>query len=172
MKPLIQKIVVAIGGSDASIRTAKYAIVLAQQYRCSLTAVYVVDTATLRQLVLTNIFVPDESADYEKSLIENGERYLKYVRELASQKGLKIETVLRKGSVFGEILKEAEEKSADLILLGSGEKNSRMERDNLSEAHKEILMHAKCSVLIVKEQDVEKIFKQLYDSNSAPFKQL
>ena len=158
MNPLIQNIVVAISGSDASIGAAKYAIILARQYRCSLTAVYVVDTATLRQLVLTSIFLPDESEDYEKSLIENGNRYLNYIRELASQKGLKIETVLRKGSVFGEILKEAEAKSADLILLGGWEKN-RKERDIISESHKEILMHAKCSVLVVKEQNIEKIFK-------------
>jgi nucleotide-binding universal stress UspA family protein len=74
MKPLIQNVLVAISGSDASINAAKYAIVLARQYRCSLTAVYVVDTATLRQLVITNIFIEDESEDYEKSLEENGRR--------------------------------------------------------------------------------------------------
>jgi nucleotide-binding universal stress UspA family protein len=159
MKPLIQNILVAISGSDASVGAAKYAIVLARQYRCNLTAVYVVDTATLRQLVITNIFLEDESEDYEKSLLENGDRYLNYVRQLAAQKGQKVETVLRKGSVFGEILKEAQEKSSDLILLGGWEKDRR-ERDIISESHKEILMSSKCSVLVVKEREIERIFKQ------------
>ncbi|HOV39756.1 MAG TPA: universal stress protein, partial [Spirochaetales bacterium] len=112
MKPLIQNLVVAISGSDASINAAKYAIILAKQYRCSLTAVYVVDTATLRQLVLTKIFVEDESKDYEESLYANGQRYLNYIRELASQKGLKIETSLRSGAIYTEILREAEDRKA------------------------------------------------------------
>ncbi|MDR1315347.1 MAG: universal stress protein [Spirochaetales bacterium] len=159
MKPLIQNILVAISGSDASINAAKYALVLAKQFKCGLSAVYVVDTATLRQLVITNIFLEDESEDYEKSLMENGERYLNYIRELAAQKSVKVETVLRKGAVFTEILREAEQKSCDLIILGGWEKN-RSEREIISESHKEILLNAKCSVLVAKERDIERIFKQ------------
>jgi nucleotide-binding universal stress UspA family protein len=160
MKPLIQNIVVAISGSDASINAAKYAIVLAKQYRCALTAIYVVDTATLRQLVITKIFVEDESQDYEKSLESNGKRYMNYVDELAAQKGLKINCVLKKGAVYTEILREADEKKADLIILGGWEKE-RKERDIISEAHREVLLHAKCSVLVAKEQDIERLYKQL-----------
>ncbi len=160
MKPLIQNLVVAISGSDASINAAKYAIILAKQYRCSLTGVYVVDTATLRQLVLTKIFVEDESKDYEESLYANGQRYLNYIRELASQKGLKIETSLRSGAIYTEILREAEDRKADLILLGAWEKE-RKEREIISEAHREILYHAKCSVLMVKEMNIDQLFKTL-----------
>jgi nucleotide-binding universal stress UspA family protein len=160
MKSIIQNILVAISGSDASINAAKYALVLARQFKCSLTAVYVIDTATLRQLVITNIFLEDESEDYEKSLMDNGHRYLNYIQELAAQKGVKIETALRKGAVFTEILREAEQKSCDLIILGGWEKD-RKDRDIISESHKEILMNAKCSVLVAKERDIDRIFKQL-----------
>lgn len=160
MKPLIQNILVAISGSDASINAAKYAIVLASQYRCALTAVYVVDTATLRQLVITKIFVEDESLDYEKSLELNGHRYLNYVKDLASQKGIKIDSVLRKGAIYTEILREADEKSSNLIILGGWERE-RKDRDIISDAHKEILMSSKCSVLVAKEQDIERIYKHL-----------
>ncbi|MDR1932086.1 MAG: universal stress protein [Spirochaetales bacterium] len=160
MKPLIQNILVAVSGSDASINAAKYAVVLARQYRCNLTAVYVIDTATLRQLVITNIFLEDESEDYEKSLEENGERYLNYMKDLASRKNLKVETVLRKGAVFSEILREADEKKVDLIILGGWEKG-RKDRDIISDSHREIFINAKCSVLIVKEREIEKIFNQL-----------
>jgi nucleotide-binding universal stress UspA family protein len=160
MKSIIQNILVAVSGSDASINAAKYALVLAKQFKCGLTAVYVVDTATLRQLVITNIFLEDESEDYEKSLVENGQRYLNYITELASQKSMKVETVLRRGAVFTEILREAEQNACDLIILGGWEKN-RSEREIISESHKEILMHSKCSVLVAKEQNIERIFKQL-----------
>ncbi|GAB4222403.1 MAG: hypothetical protein Kow009_14220 [Spirochaetales bacterium] len=160
MKPLIQNIVVAISGSDASINAAKYGIILARQYQCSMTAVYVVDTATLRQLVLTKIFVEDESKEYEENLYANGKRYLNYIEELARQKRVNIETSLRNGAIYTEILREADERKADLILLGGWEKE-RKERDIISEAHREVLYHAKCSVLVVKEMDIERLFKAL-----------
>jgi nucleotide-binding universal stress UspA family protein len=51
MKPLISNIVTAVTGTDASILAAKYAIVLAKTYRCKLTAIYVVDTATISSLL-------------------------------------------------------------------------------------------------------------------------
>jgi nucleotide-binding universal stress UspA family protein len=83
---------------------------------------------------------------------------LNYVEELAAQKSIKIDTVLRKGAIYTEILREANEKSSDLIILGGWERE-RSERDIISDAHKEILMNAKCSVLVVKEQNIDKIFK-------------
>ena len=79
LKPLFSNIVVAVSGSDASILAAKYAIVMAKAYRCRISAVYVVDTATIRQLTLSKIFIQEESQDYEKGLHANGERYLSFV---------------------------------------------------------------------------------------------
>jgi len=102
---------------------AKYAIVLAKLYRCRLSAAYVVDTATIKQLTLSKIFIQEESQEYERSLQTNGERYLAFVEELARAKGVKIERELRRGAVYTEILAVAEEKKADLIILGGWEKN-------------------------------------------------
>jgi len=95
IKPLFSNIVVAISGSDASILAAKYAIVMAKIYRCRISAVYVVDTATIKQLTLHRIFIQEESQEYEKSLQDNGDRYLTFVEELASSKGIKIEREIR-----------------------------------------------------------------------------
>jgi nucleotide-binding universal stress UspA family protein len=159
MKPLFSNIVAAISGSDASISAAKYAIVMAKQYRSRLSVVYVVDTATIRQLTLSKIFIQEESQDYEKSLEANGQRYLSFVEELARTKGVKIERKLRRGAVYTEILAEADEKKADLIILGGWEKD-RSSRDIISHAHREIMVSAKCSVLLVKEPAIDLIYKQ------------
>jgi nucleotide-binding universal stress UspA family protein len=138
---------------------AKYAIVLAKTYRLRLSAVYVVDTATIKQLTLSRIFIQEESNEYEKSLEANGERYLSFVEELARAKGVKIERELRKGAVYTEILNAADEKKADLIVLGGWEKD-RSARDIISHAHREIMANAKCPVLIVKEPAIDQIYKQ------------
>lgn len=159
IKPLFSNIVVAITGSDASILAAKYAIVMAKLYRCRISAVYVVDTATIRQLTLSKIFIQEESQEYEKSLEANGERYLSFVEELARAKGVKVDRIIRRGAVYTEILAVADEKRADVIVLGGWEKD-RSARDIISHAHREIMVNAKCSVLLVKEPTIDQIYKQ------------
>jgi nucleotide-binding universal stress UspA family protein len=160
MKALISNIVVAVTGSDASILAAKYAIVLTKLYRCKLSAVYVVDTATIRQLTLSKIFIQEESVEYEKSLEANGERYLSFVEELARTKGVKIERIMRKGAIYTEILNVADEQKADLIVLGGWEKD-RSTRDILGHSHREIMVNAKCSVLLAKEPGIDQIYKHV-----------
>jgi nucleotide-binding universal stress UspA family protein len=159
MKPLISNIIAVITGSDASILAAKYAIVMSKINKCRLTALYVVDTATIRQLTLSKIFIQEESQEYEKSLESNGGRYLSFVEELARSKGVKIEREIRKGAVYTEVLTVADEKKADLIVLGGWEKD-RSARDIISHSHREIMVNAKCSVLLVKEPAIDQIYKQ------------
>ena len=159
IKNLFSNIVVAVSGSDASILAAKYAIVLAKLYHCRLSAIYVIDTATIRQLTLSKIFIQEESLEYEKSLEANGERYLSFVEELARAKGVKIEREMRRGAVYTELLSAADERKADLIVLGGWEKD-RSARDIITHAHREIMISAKCSVLLVKEPSIDQLYKQ------------
>ena len=159
MKQLISNVVVAVTGTDASILAAKYAIVLAKYYQCKLTAVYVVDTATIRQLTLSKIFIQEEGLEYEKNLENNGNRYLTFVEELARNKDVKLERILRRGAIYTEILSVADEKKADLILLGGWEKDTKT-KDIIGHSHREIMANAKCSVMIVKEPDIDQIYKK------------
>ncbi len=159
MKELLQTVVVAVSGSEASITAAKYAIALARGYRSRILAVYVIDTATLRELLMSRIFIEEESADYEKSLEQNGHRYLNYVAELAAKKGVQVEMILRRGAISTEIVEVAEDNNAGLILLGGFE--DRGLRDALSRQHREIMKNARCSILVVKEPDIETIFRKL-----------
>ena len=158
IKPFFTNILVAINGSEASISAAKYAIIMARSYRCKLTAVYVVDTASIRQLALSRIFIPEESQEYERNLQGDGDKYLAFVEELALAKGLKIEKEIRQGAVYSEILAAADEKKTDLIILGGWEKDLSS-RDTLSNTHKEIMSNAKCSVLLAKEPYIDRIYK-------------
>ena len=139
---------------------AKYAIVMAKTWQSRLSVVYVVDTATIKQLTLSKIFVHDEGIEYEKSLTANGERYLSFVEELARAKGVKIEKEIRRGAVYTEILTAAAERKADLIVLGGWEKD-RGAKDILGHAHREIMIGAKCSVLLVKEPNIEQMYKHI-----------
>ncbi|MCL2243685.1 MAG: universal stress protein [Treponema sp.] len=158
MKSLIGNILTVVTGSDASILAAKYAIVMAKTYHCKLFVVYVLDTATIRQLALSKIFIQEEAAEYEKNLENNGHRYLTYVDELAHAKGVKAEKIMRRGAIYTEVLHVADEKKADIILLGGWEKETKT-RDIIGHSYREIIANAKCSVMLVKEPDIDRIYK-------------
>jgi len=70
-----------------------------------------------------------------------------------------VEKVMRRGSISTEIVEAAEDAKADLILLG-GVEDVAAPRDVISRQHREIVRHARCSVLVVKEQDVEAIYRR------------
>lgn len=159
IKPLVQNILVLVNGSEASINAAKYGILMSRLYRCKLRAIYVVDTATLKQLTLNKFFVTQESKEYEASLTSNGKRYLKYVEDLGRSKGVKVETELKSGSIWSEVISTSVNMNADLILLGGFESDAAESRDVLSTTYKEILVNSHCSVLMVKEKMIEQLYK-------------
>ena len=136
IKPLFNNILVVINGSEASIQAAQYGVLMARLYRCDMKAIYVVDTATLKELTISKFFVSEESSEYEKSLTEDGKRYLNYVENLAKAKGIKIETELRKGSVWSEVIAYADDSKSDLILLG--EHKHIQSKDVISSIYREI----------------------------------
>ncbi|MFZ2635490.1 MAG: universal stress protein [Rectinemataceae bacterium] len=160
MKKPLSSLVVAINGSDSSISAFKYAVALGRELPLRIIAAYVVDTATIRQLALSRIFVPDEGDEYERSLEESGRRYLSFCADLAAAKRIRVETQLRRGSVAGEIIRTAEETNSDCIVLGGWSGNSAS-RDVLLEANREILKSAHCSVLIVKGPEAEAAYRAL-----------
>jgi nucleotide-binding universal stress UspA family protein len=158
MKGLLSSIVVVVNGAESSIAAVKYAISMQKAYGSKVTAVYVVDTHTIRQLAHARIFIAEESAEYERELESTGRHYLAFVEELARTKGLAVETRLVRGSIASEVVRCADETGADCILLGSFERDTVF-RDVIVEASREILRFAHCSVLIVRSRDAEQAFK-------------
>ena len=159
MKQLVKKLLVAISGSDSSVSAAKYSIMLAKTYKFDLAFVYVVDTFTLKELLMSKIFIEEESHEFEKNMIANGNRYLAYVEDLASGKGVKVEKTLKMGHIASKILESCDEFEADMIVLGGWDVN-RSKRDLVSQSHMEVLLDSKHPVLIVKEEEIESFFKK------------
>ena len=149
MRSPLSKLLVVVNGSESSIGAARYAISLAKAYHSSVCAVYVVDTATIRQLAISRIFVPDESAEYESSLEGSGRRLLGYVTELAGAEGIKAEVVLRKGAIPAEVIALAEEMDVDCIVIGETEHKSAF-KDVLLDVYMEIARGSPCPVLVVR----------------------
>lgn len=158
MKGLLSKVIVLAEGAYSSAAPVKYAVALARAFGTEVTAVYAVDTAAIRHLSRSRIFVDEESLEYERSLEDTGKRRLAFAEELARAKGVTIKTMILKGSIAGEVVRVAEELEADCILLGGWEQGGVF-RDIIMEASREIANLAPCPILIVKSRDAEKVYK-------------
>jgi len=158
-KSFFKKIVVAVNGKQSSIQTAMYAVMMSKIYNIEIRFVFVIDTATIKFLSINKLIV---SEDLEERLEADGKRYLEYVEMLASSKGVKCQKDLRKGGVFSEVLKSAEEFDADLILLGGNIREvgkTGIKHNFLTSAETSILSNSKCPVMIVQKPNIEAEFK-------------
>ncbi|MBR1911301.1 MAG: universal stress protein [Treponema sp.] len=162
IKFLFQKVVVAYNGSKSSLHAVMYAILMAKCYKCHVKVVCVVDTATIKHLMLTKFVIEDEGQRFSESLESDAKRNLDFAMGLAKSKGVKIETEMRKGSVWSEIISCADDFKADLILLGGADNSnslSSVKHDIVSMQQSEIIGSAHCSVLVVRQNHIEQLFK-------------
>ena len=82
----------------------------------------------------------------------DAERYLNYVNELASAKGVQIIKKLGSGSVNKEIVNAINEEGVDLLVVGELS-HIRSRRDEFYDETERAMRSAPCSVFIVKDPD-------------------
>lgn len=154
-------VLVYIDGSDTCITAAQYAIFLARSLGKALTAIYVVDTKVLGDLVKARIFVRTEAADYEYDLQQDGKRYLAYVQQLARSKGAECRTEIVTGEVNLEVLKKVKDMDAEILVLNELERHTSRRDSHLDEKDR-ILRRVGCTVVIVKDEErVAKLYEGL-----------
>ena len=148
-KPPVNHILVLVDGTEASFHAADRAIGLARALGARLTALAVVDTETLRQLLNVKILVDAEMGEFEKELEQSARRQLAEVRERALNQKVVIDEVLVTGNVETVVPKEVQDRGVDLIALG-GFQSTKITRDLVARQHQQIIDRATCPVLVVK----------------------
>ena len=147
-----KQIVVYVDGSESSMTAMMYAIKLAKEHEASLTAVYVVNTRALSELVKAGIFLAVERDEYQRDLALDADRYLNHACRLAEQKDVEIETVKLEGTVHVVVKELLKEKGADLLVLG-GITDIRSRREELASETDRMMRTAPCPVLVVRDDD-------------------
>jgi nucleotide-binding universal stress UspA family protein len=145
----VRHVLALVDGTESSLHAADMAIELAMALGARMTAMAIVDTDTLRQLLSVRILVDAEMGEFERELQESARRHLHDVRLRAAARDLVIDEVLTTGNSEAIVPKEVAARGIDLIAVG-GFHSSRTGRDLLARQRQQIIDHAVCPVLVVK----------------------
>jgi nucleotide-binding universal stress UspA family protein len=152
MSNAFKNLLVYLDGSEDSVTAAMAAIVLAKQLDATVTAMYVVNTRALQDLVKARIFLDIEEQEYRRDIEGDAQRYLNHVQRLGQQKGVPVIPVKSSGTVHTEVRSYIQEHHIDLLVLGGiSEIHSR--RDELLSETDRMMRTASCPVLVVRDSD-------------------
>ncbi len=145
----VSHILVLVDGTKGSFRAADYAVELARILRARLTALAVVDTDTLRQLLNVRILVDSEMVEFQKELERSAQNQLDEVRHRAMDGRVRFVDVLRSGNSEVIVPFELSQRKVDLLAMGAF-KSDRVKHDLLARQRQQILDRAPCPIIIVK----------------------
>jgi nucleotide-binding universal stress UspA family protein len=141
---LFQKIVLATDGSEYSANVVKYAIELAKISEAKIYAIYVVDTG-----VFTSIPMDVAWTNMYELLKQEGNVATNQVESEAMAENIEVESITVEGHPAEEIIKLAEDKSADIIVMGTLGK-SGLDRFLLGSVAEKVSRTSKIPVMIVR----------------------
>ena len=146
----IKKILCPVDFSEISANALEYAVFLASHHHADLLLLHVVEHLHEFDHYQILVFTPQELTEkMEKQAYEE-------LRELTEsiKKTIKVETVIRQGKAFVEIIREAKEKDMDMIVMGSHGRTgiSHMLIGSVAE---KVVRKAHCPVLIVRTKDTQ-----------------
>ncbi|AIF82609.1 universal stress protein UspA-like protein [Candidatus Nitrososphaera evergladensis SR1] len=142
-----EKILVAVDGSDQSMRAVDIAISLAKKYESALTALYVIHIPFGESLYPRSAWHKDFIDDINK---DTGGWFAEIQRR-GKENGVEISSEMKETaeSVPAEITRYAKEDKIDLIVVGSKGK-SELEKMFLGSVAAGVLAYAPCPVLVVR----------------------
>jgi nucleotide-binding universal stress UspA family protein len=152
MSSVMKNILVYLDGSESSVTAAMYAVCLAKSVGAKLTALYVVNTKALTDLVAARIFLKEEQDEFQTDLYQDAERYLNHAKNLGAKKGLEVQCISLSGTVSQEIKNALQSGGYDLFIVGENA-NVRSRRDEFYSETERAVRGALCSVLVVKDEE-------------------
>ncbi len=141
---MFTNILVAADGSEISIKTLETALTEAKVWNAQLNVVYVLETGLFEDIPAA------QNMEYIRNLLENqGLNIFSYAEKRCEEEGITLKTHLRKGHAGIEIIAEATEMNADLIVIGSHAK-SDIEKILLGSVTTHVVRHSTVSTLVVR----------------------
>ncbi len=137
--------------TEASVKVLPYATYLADKLGAKLMVLFVVEELSK----YANFYVPHSALDnLEAELMESARKKMESFVEDYFE-GFPVETIIRRGDVPEEIIKVAEEKGIDLIVMGTHGRKG-LEKVLLGSVAERVVKGAPCPVMTVNPYRVKK----------------
>lgn len=153
---MISKILVAIDGSDQSIKAAEYAIDIAKRYSAQLIALTVFDISKVRYSSSAFIAPPMHALEEIERMQKEAQQWFDHVGKLIEQEKEDNNNIIQLTSQIEEsmsvpdtIIDYAENQNIDLIVVGSRGR-SGFKKLLLGSVASTIVTYATCPVLVTK----------------------
>jgi nucleotide-binding universal stress UspA family protein len=146
--PRLQKILLPTDFSGCAGYALPYAAQIARATNATIICVHVVEPV-VPSVGYTGLAEPMPIADISEQLEDSAERQLPKLAECEECNGLNVEEIIVHGDAAAEIVRVAEEREVDLIVISSHGRTGlgRMIFGSTAEA---VVRHAACPVLVVK----------------------
>ncbi|MHB1867510.1 MAG: universal stress protein [Nitrososphaerales archaeon] len=138
-----KRILVAVDGSDISLRAVEFAAHIAKLEGATLTALHVIPSPQFE--------IPGDMADFYEHAKKPAKKWMKDITEVASQFGVTIKTEILVGaySILDTVLGYAENQSTDLIVTGTRGQTQSV-RLIMGSVASGLVQYASCSVLVIR----------------------
>ncbi|MBI5253261.1 MAG: universal stress protein [Euryarchaeota archaeon] len=142
------KILIPIDGTECSSDAAEQAVHFIKHYGAEATALYVVNTKLIRETSHQSEFFDTKTLHgiLEKSIYEKGGEFLSEIKKLFAAEGVSVKTKIREGEPVDEIIDEAKELPATMIIMGSLKSGSRIALGSIADR---VVREAYCPVMII-----------------------
>ncbi len=142
-----KRILVPVDFSPSANQAVQFAIDLARRYDAALDLVYVYQSVAYALPEGYVLITPDQLNE----ILQVFEKQLEAAKQEAQKAGVaNVETALLQGYPINEILRRAEERHADLIVMGTHGR-SGIKRLVLGSVAENVLRGSSCPVLVVRE---------------------
>ncbi|MFQ5709641.1 MAG: universal stress protein [bacterium] len=143
----INKILCPVDSSESSEQALKYATFLAWSHGSKLCLLHVIEHSHAFDEYMTSYAPPEIQGKLENEVENNLSSLIIRVEEC-----INIETDVRKGKAFVEIIRKAREDHVDLLVMGSHGR-SGLEHILTGSVAEKVTRKAPCPVLVVKNRD-------------------
>ena len=151
---LFSNILVPIDGSEPSFHAAQVAINIANKFNSEIIVLYVVVSPSKAEYAnLTGLVTPKQIDIIIENAKKESKNWFKRIEDIAKEKGsrIKISTrvILTGIAVYGEVIEYAQQKSIDLIVIGTRGR-SGIKKLLLGSTASGVVTYAHCPVLVTK----------------------
>jgi len=148
---MINKVMIAIDGSDTSKKAAVIGIDIARRANGSIIAVYVMDISRLSHLPGYTT-LPGLKEKILALMQDEGQQATDFVRDRSTNMGVPSRFIIAQGNPAEEILKAAQEEEADIIVMGKIGRTA-VEKFLLGSVAEKVVLQSTIPVLLIKEDE-------------------